>query len=252
METPERIRIPAPVTRDAFLTNRTAGTLTVRVPAGQMFESGSNVVIVLRSGEVEVRPGRPVEVTIQTAASTASLHRNGLFGIGYGDERRRFKIERRNRNERGSNHRQRGGGIALHRDRHYLQSLGARSGFRRRRSTSLRPASLLSRHDGGPDHRSDSVSAVLTPRALEAYLVGMTAEQTDRIFDAFGRRSRHRVSVIGEFHIAAERQRLLRWPVVAHRCVVDNCDAPYPSFRTRSTTRRASRCCCCRSPRSRG
>jgi hypothetical protein len=56
----------------AILTNRTANTLTVRVPAGQMFESGSNVVIVLRAGEVEVRPSRPVEVAIQTAATRAA------------------------------------------------------------------------------------------------------------------------------------------------------------------------------------
>lgn len=56
----------------AILTNKTAGPLTIRVPAGQMFESGSNVVIVLRSGEVELRPNKPVAVSIQTAATRSA------------------------------------------------------------------------------------------------------------------------------------------------------------------------------------
>jgi hypothetical protein len=56
----------------AILTNKTGGTLVVRVPAGQMFEAGSNVVIVARAGEVEVRPGKAVEVIIQTAATRAA------------------------------------------------------------------------------------------------------------------------------------------------------------------------------------
>jgi hypothetical protein len=42
------------------------------VPAGQMFESGSNVVLVLRSGEVALRPGQPVEVGIETAATRSA------------------------------------------------------------------------------------------------------------------------------------------------------------------------------------
>jgi len=42
----------------AILTNKTGANLTVRVPAGQMFEAGSNVVIVVRAGEVEVNPAR--------------------------------------------------------------------------------------------------------------------------------------------------------------------------------------------------
>jgi hypothetical protein len=53
----------------AILTNNTGANITVRVPAGQMFEAGSNVVIVVRAGEVEVKPGKPVEVSIQTAAT---------------------------------------------------------------------------------------------------------------------------------------------------------------------------------------
>ncbi len=56
----------------AILTNRTGSLLTVRVPAGQMFEAASNVVVVARAGEVELRPGRPVEVTIQTVATRSA------------------------------------------------------------------------------------------------------------------------------------------------------------------------------------
>jgi hypothetical protein len=56
----------------AVLTNKTAAPLTVRVPAGQMFEAGSNVVLVLRSGVVELKPNNPVEVTIQTAATRSA------------------------------------------------------------------------------------------------------------------------------------------------------------------------------------
>jgi len=56
----------------AILTNTTSAPLTIRVPAGQMFESGSNAVIALRSGEVELRPSKPVEVIIQTAATRSA------------------------------------------------------------------------------------------------------------------------------------------------------------------------------------
>lgn len=64
----------------AVLTNKTDGKLVVRVTAGQMFESGSNVVIVTRAGEVEVRPGKAVEVTIQTAATRSA---NKVFEAPY-------------------------------------------------------------------------------------------------------------------------------------------------------------------------
>jgi hypothetical protein len=56
----------------AVLVNKTGAPLTVRVPAGQMFESGSNVVTVLRAGEVSIQPNRPVEVSIQTAATRSA------------------------------------------------------------------------------------------------------------------------------------------------------------------------------------
>lgn len=53
----------------AILSNKTTVELTVRVPAGQMFEAGTNTVIALRSGEVELKPGQTLEATIQTAAT---------------------------------------------------------------------------------------------------------------------------------------------------------------------------------------
>ncbi|WP_131990065.1 HEAT repeat domain-containing protein [Chthoniobacter flavus] len=69
----------------AILTNRTGGQLTVRVAGGQMFESGTNLVVVLRSGEVELRPGTPVEVTIQTAATrSANKFADRGYTLSYG------------------------------------------------------------------------------------------------------------------------------------------------------------------------
>jgi hypothetical protein len=69
----------------AILTNETAAPLTIRVPAGQMFESGSNVVIVLRSGEVELKPAKPVEVTIQAAATrSANKVADRPYTLSYG------------------------------------------------------------------------------------------------------------------------------------------------------------------------
>ena len=69
----------------ATLTNNTKAPLTVRVPAGQMFEAASNVVVVARAGEVEVKPGKPVEVAIQTAA-TRSLNKvvDAPYKLSYG------------------------------------------------------------------------------------------------------------------------------------------------------------------------
>jgi hypothetical protein len=64
----------------AVFTNKTTGSLAIRVPAGQMFESGSNVVIVLHSGEVELKPSKPVEVIIQTAATRSA---NRMADRGY-------------------------------------------------------------------------------------------------------------------------------------------------------------------------
>lgn len=50
-----------------------------------MFESGSNLVIVLRSGEVELKPGKPVEVTIQTAATrSANKFADRAYTLSYG------------------------------------------------------------------------------------------------------------------------------------------------------------------------
>ncbi len=64
----------------AILTNKTGGLLTVRVPAGQMFGAGSNVVVVARAGEVEIRAGQTVEVTMQTAATRSA---NKVFETRY-------------------------------------------------------------------------------------------------------------------------------------------------------------------------
>ncbi len=53
----------------AILTNKTSEALVIRVSAGQMFEAGSSMVIVTRAGEVDLRPNKPVEVSLQTAAT---------------------------------------------------------------------------------------------------------------------------------------------------------------------------------------
>jgi hypothetical protein len=69
----------------AIVLNRTASPLTIRVPAGQMFESGNNLVIVLRAGDVELTPGLPVEVTIQTAATrSANNFADRAYTLSYG------------------------------------------------------------------------------------------------------------------------------------------------------------------------
>ena len=50
-----------------------------------MFESGSNVVLVLRSGEVELKPGKPVTVNIQTAATrSANRVADRPYTLSYG------------------------------------------------------------------------------------------------------------------------------------------------------------------------
>ena len=69
----------------AILLNRTGAALTIRVPAGQMFESGNNLVVVLRSGDVELTPGKPVEVMIQTAATrSANNFADRAYTLSYG------------------------------------------------------------------------------------------------------------------------------------------------------------------------
>ena len=69
----------------AILRNKTAAPLTIRVPAGQMFESGSNVVVVLHSGEVELKPAKSVEVVIQAAATrSANKVADRPYTLSYG------------------------------------------------------------------------------------------------------------------------------------------------------------------------
>lgn len=69
----------------ALLTNRSNARLVIRVQAGQMFEADRNSVVVLRAGEVELRPGKPVDVTVQTAAVRAA-NRMGetVYQLSYG------------------------------------------------------------------------------------------------------------------------------------------------------------------------
>lgn len=69
----------------AVLTNKAAGPLVVRVPAGQMFESDSNSVIVALASEVEVPPGETKEMNIQTAASrSANTVNDAPYRLSFG------------------------------------------------------------------------------------------------------------------------------------------------------------------------
>lgn len=69
----------------AVLTNQSKTPLAIRVPAGQMFEAGSNLVIVLRSCEVELRPGKVAEVAITTAATrSGNSSADAPYQLSYG------------------------------------------------------------------------------------------------------------------------------------------------------------------------
>jgi hypothetical protein len=52
----------------AQLRNNSANPLRVRVPAGQVLESGRNHVIVLRTAEAELMPAQSIELSLATAA----------------------------------------------------------------------------------------------------------------------------------------------------------------------------------------
>jgi hypothetical protein len=52
----------------AQLRNNSATPLRVRVPAGQVLESGRNAIIVLRAAEAELMPAQAVELPLATAA----------------------------------------------------------------------------------------------------------------------------------------------------------------------------------------
>jgi hypothetical protein len=67
------------------LTSKAPAAFHVKVFAGQMFESGRSTVIVVRSGETEILPGKATSLTVQTAA-TRSANKMGdeAFHISYG------------------------------------------------------------------------------------------------------------------------------------------------------------------------
>ncbi len=56
------------------LTNKSAAPLAVKIPAGQMFESELNAVVVVRPEGSEVKPGGIAQLSLQTAA-TRSLNK---------------------------------------------------------------------------------------------------------------------------------------------------------------------------------
>lgn len=55
-----------------LLTSLSNAPITVRVPAGQVFESDHNRVVVTRTAEMEIGAGKTREVSIQTAATRSS------------------------------------------------------------------------------------------------------------------------------------------------------------------------------------
>jgi hypothetical protein len=69
----------------AALTGKAPAAFYVKVSAGQMFDNDRSTVIVVRSGQVEVTPGKTVNLAVQTAA-TRSANRVGdtLYHISYG------------------------------------------------------------------------------------------------------------------------------------------------------------------------
>ncbi len=60
----------------AQLRNNSANPLRVKVPAGQVLESGRNTVVVLRAAQVELMPAQSLELSLATAA----LHSTNKLG----------------------------------------------------------------------------------------------------------------------------------------------------------------------------
>lgn len=56
----------------ATLSNKHPGTLTVKVSFGQMFESGRNAVVAVRSGEVQLALGQCATLELHTAATRST------------------------------------------------------------------------------------------------------------------------------------------------------------------------------------
>jgi len=67
------------------LTSKSAVGFQLKVFAGQMFENDRSTVIVVRSSEVEVVPGKPATLTVMTAATrSANKVGDADFHISYG------------------------------------------------------------------------------------------------------------------------------------------------------------------------
>ena len=69
----------------ATLTSKSSMAFQLKVFAGQMFDNDRSTVIVVRSAEVEIVPGKPASITVETAA-TRSGNKVGdtAFHISYG------------------------------------------------------------------------------------------------------------------------------------------------------------------------
>ena len=69
----------------AALTCKAAMPFHVKVFAGQMFDSGRSTVIVVRSNEVEIVPGKTANLTLETAATrSANKVGDAAFQVSYG------------------------------------------------------------------------------------------------------------------------------------------------------------------------
>lgn len=60
----------------AQLRNNSANPLRIKVPAGQVLESGRNMVVVIRAAQVELLPGQGTDLSL----TTASLHTANKLG----------------------------------------------------------------------------------------------------------------------------------------------------------------------------
>ena len=69
----------------ATLTSKSPLAFQLKVFAGQMFDNGQSTVIVVRSNDVEIVPGKATNLTVETAA-TRSANKVGeaAFDISYG------------------------------------------------------------------------------------------------------------------------------------------------------------------------
>ena len=69
----------------AALTCKSPAAFQLKVFAGQMFDNGQSTLIVVRSGEVEMVPGKTASLTLETAATrSANKVGSAAFHISYG------------------------------------------------------------------------------------------------------------------------------------------------------------------------